>query len=166
MPNRKSIVYLGNSGFPYGLAEIQKMIFISKSLIETGNYVTVINTHGTHNKSDHPELKASGNFEGIEFVYSSKNPFRDNSFIKRNLLKIYGNINEFLFLRTQKKNNKLDYAILSTHSFYSILYYVSLSKLFGFKTILNYAEYYPGIKKRWFQIGTCFNDKLYDKYAP
>jgi glycosyltransferase involved in cell wall biosynthesis len=166
MANRKSIVYLGNSGFPYGLAEIQKIIFISKSLIETGNSVTVINTKGTHDQADHPELKVSGNFEGIEFVYSSKNPFRNNSFFKRNVLKIYGIINEFLLLKTQKKNNKLDYAILSTHNFYSILYYVSLSKLFGFKTILNYAEYYPGIKKKWFQVGRWINDKLYDKYAP
>ena len=65
-----------------------------------------------------------------------------------------------------KNNNKLDYAILSTDSFYSILYYVILSKLFGFKTILNYVEYFSGMKKKWFQIGEWFNDKLYDKYAP
>jgi glycosyltransferase involved in cell wall biosynthesis len=166
MKRKKYIVYLGCSGFPYGLAEIQKMILISKSLIETGNSVIVMNTQGNHSKADHPDLKISGNFEGIEFVYTSGNPFRSNNFVKRNLLKIKGAIIEFCLLKKRKINNKLDYAILSTNSFYSILYYVSLSKLFGFITILNYVEYFSGIKKKWFQVDKWLNDKLYDKYAP
>ena len=99
MGNKKYFVYLGCSGFPYGLAEIQKMILISKSLIATGNSVTVINTQGIHNKADHPELNVSGNFEGIEFVCTSGNPFRSDNFVKRNLLKIKGAINEVCLLR-------------------------------------------------------------------
>jgi glycosyltransferase involved in cell wall biosynthesis len=166
MTNRKSIVYLGCSGFPYGLAEIQKIILISKSLILTGNSVTVIITQGTHSKADHPELKVSGNFEGIEFLYTSGDPFRNENFIKRNLLKVKGLINEFSLLKKRKKNNNLDYAILSTHNFCSILYYFILSRLYGFKTILSYVEFYSGVRKKWFQIDKWFNDKLYDKFAP
>ena len=49
------------------------------------------------------------------------------------------------------KDKKLDYAILSTHSFYDISYYVLLSKLFGFKTILNHVEFYSGVKMKWSQ---------------
>ena len=60
----------------------------------------------------------------------------------------------------------MDYAILSTHSFYSILYFVSLSNLFGFKTILNYVEYYSSVKKKWFRIGARLNDVLFDRFAP
>ena len=60
----------------------------------------------------------------------------------------------------------MDYAILSTNRFYAILFYYILSKLFGFKTILSYVEYFSGIKKKRFQIGDWVNDKLYDKFAP
>ena len=60
MAKRKSIVFLGCSGFPYGLAEIQKIILISKSLVLTGNSVTVICKNGIHNKTDRPELKVHG----------------------------------------------------------------------------------------------------------
>jgi glycosyltransferase involved in cell wall biosynthesis len=166
MASGKSIVYLGFSEFPYGLAEVQKIILISKSLLLTGNYVTVICKNGTHNKTDHPELKVRGIYENIEYLYTSGSSFRNEHFVKRRLFEIKGVINEFLLFRKRKKNNKLDYAILSTHSFSSILFYYILSKFFGFKTILNYVEYYSGRKKKWFQIGKRLNDKLFDKYAP
>src|ERR1035437_8033333 len=166
MGNKKYFVYLGCSGFPYGLAEIQKMILISKSLIATGNSVTVICKKGIHNKKNYPELKESGNYQDIEYIYTSGTPFRNESFIKRNLLKIKGAFNEIFLLRKKKKDNKLDYAILSENRFYSILIYFILSKIYGFKTILNYAEYYPAIRKKPFQISKRLNGKLYDKYAP
>lgn len=166
MINKKSIVFLGSSGFPYGLAEIQKIILISKSLVLTDNTVTIICSRGIHNKKNHPELKAHGIYENIEYVYTSDNPFRDENFFKRNLSKIKGVLKEISQLRKRKKNNKLGYAILSTHNFNSVLFYYILSKLFGFKTILNYVEYFSGVKKKRFQVYEWLNDKLYDRYAP
>jgi len=166
MTKRKSIVYLGSSGIPYGLAAIQKMILISKSLILSGNTVTVICKSGIHNRTNYPELKVCGNYENIEYIYTSGNPFREESFIKRNLLKIKGLVNEVLLLKKRKKNSKLDYAILSTNNFYSIIIYFVLSKVYGFRIILSYAEYYPGIKKKWFQVRRMFNEALFDRYAP
>ena len=166
MINRKSIVFLGCSGFPFGLAEIQKITLISKSLVLTGNHVTVICEKGVHNKADHPELSACGNYQNIEYIYTSGDPFRNNNFIKRNLLKIKGLIQEILLLRRRKKDNKLNYAILSTENFPAVLFYFILSKIYGFKTVLLYVEYYSGIKKKWFKIGNKLNAKLFDKYAP
>ena len=52
------------------------------------------------------------------------------------------------------------------YNFYLVLYYSILSKAFGFKTILNYVEYYSAMKKKRFQIGKKINDKLFDRYAP
>lgn len=77
-----------------------------------------------------------------------------------------GIINEILFIRSRKRANKLDAAILSTNSFYSILYYSILSKLFRFRLILNYAEYYSPVKHKWYKIGARLGDKFYDKYGP
>jgi len=166
MSDKNHIVYLGCSGFPYGLAEVQKLTLVSNSLILKNNFITIVCNRPTHKKADHPDLLSSGNFRGIEYVYTAGSPFRSDHFIKRNWLKLKGIINEILFLKTRKRANKLDYAILSTNSFYSILYYSILSKLFRFKIILNYVEYYLPLKHKWYQISSRLSDKLYDKYGP
>ncbi|MEO9210923.1 MAG: hypothetical protein ABI208_07485, partial [Ginsengibacter sp.] len=77
---KKYIAYLGCPGFPYGLAEMQKAILISKCLILTGNRVTVISNKGFHNYKEHPDLEASGKYENIEYVYTSGTPYYSNSF--------------------------------------------------------------------------------------
>ncbi|HXS54574.1 MAG TPA: glycosyltransferase [Hanamia sp.] len=166
MPDKKHFVYLGCSGFPYGLAEIKKLTLISKSLIIAGNSVIVICENGVHSHAAHSDLQPSGNSEGINYVYTSGNPYRNDSFVKRNLLKIKGRINGIRHIYKLKKRKQLDYAILSTHSFYAVLYYTSLAKLFGFKTILNHVEFYSDAKMKWPQISKWLNDKLYDNYAP
>jgi glycosyltransferase involved in cell wall biosynthesis len=166
MLNKKYVVYLGSSGFPYGLAENQKVILISKCLLLTGNAVTIICHSAVHRKSDHPDMKACGNFENIEYVYTIGSPFRDKNSIKQNLLLIKGVVNEFFLLNKMKKAGKLDFAILNTHNFYKILFYSIVSKLIGFKTVLNYVEFFSGVKKKWFRPDIWLNDKLYDQYAP
>jgi len=166
MKTKKHIVYLGNYDFPHGFAEVQKITLISKGLILANNTVTVICARGIHNKASLPNLKPSGEFQGIHYVYTTGDPFYNPSFFKRNLLKVKGFINEFRMLRTLKRNDKLDYAILSTHNFYAVLYYCILAKIFGFKTVLNYVEFYSKVKKKWYQVNSWFNDKMFDKYAP
>lgn len=166
MSNKKSIVFLGFNHFPHGLAEVQKIILISKSLILSGNSVTVICRNGYHNMADHPETRVSGIYEDIKYIYASGSCYRNKHFLKRRLNELKGKMNEFRLLRRFKKNNSLDYTILSTKNFYQVLYYSILSKLFGFKTILNYVEYSSAIEKRRLQIRKKINDKLFDKYAP
>lgn len=166
MKTSKHIVYLGNFDFPYGFAEVQKIILISKGLILAGDSVTVICARGIHNPLNYPDLKATGEFQGIKYVYTSGDPFYNKSFFKRNILKIRGAINQFRYLRNLKKNDSLDYAILSTHSFYAVLHYTILAKLLRFKTALNYVEFYSKVDKKWYQINSWFNDKMFDRYAP
>ena len=117
MGNKKYFVYLGYSGFPYGLAEVKKMTLISKSLVLQGQSVNIICANGVHNQSNYPDLKPTGNFEGIHYIYTSDDPFRRDSFIKRNFLKIKGKFYELLVLREMNKTKKWNYAILLTHNF-------------------------------------------------
>ncbi len=166
MKSNKRIIYLGCSGFPYGLAEVQKIILISKSLVLEGNDVTVICKRGVHDKNRHSNLKSFGKYQGIDYIYTPGTPFRNERFVIRNLLKIKGVIKEIVLLHKMQKNRRIDYAILSTHSFSAILYYYLLSKLYKFKTVLNYVEYSSGIKKKWNEIDKKINDKLFDKFAP
>ncbi|HEY5369703.1 MAG TPA: glycosyltransferase [Hanamia sp.] len=161
----KNVVYLGSSGFPYGLAEIQKIVLISKSLVLAGNNVNVICKSGVHNKMNHPELQTTGEFEDINYVYTSGDPFNQSNVLKRRLLKAKGIVNEFLLLKKLSQNNKIDFAILSTENFYLVTYYCFLSKLLNFKTVLNYVEYNSGIKKEPFRILKKINDLLFDKYS-
>jgi glycosyltransferase involved in cell wall biosynthesis len=163
---QKSIVYLGYSSFPYGLAEVQKIIMISKSFILTDNNAKVICRNGTHSKFQYPALKSKGEFDGIRYVYASGSCYRSNNFFMRRVYEAKGKVNEFLTLCKMKRNKRLDYAILSTRKFSSVLYYVILSKILGFKTILNYVEYYSAFKKRKSQYRKRLNDKLFDQYAP
>ncbi len=165
MTNKKHVVVLGNSGFPYGWAENQKIILIANCLLLTGNNVTVVCTNGIHTKKDHPDLKPHGKFEDVEYIYTSGDPYYNEKFISRNLLKVKGKINEFLYLKKRTKERKLDFAVLSTHSFTLVLYYSILGKLFGFKTILSYVEFHSKIPKKWYRFGTRLHDYLHDSYS-
>ena len=166
MTDKKYFLYLGCSGFPYGLAEVKKMTLVSKSLVLAGHSVTIISEKGVHDRARYVDLKASGNHDGIDYIYTSGSPFREKGFIKRNLLKVRGLINEIKLLRRRKKRKELDYAIISTHSFGAIVYYYILSKIFRFKTILNHVEYYSGVKMDWNNKSKWINDNLFDRYAP
>jgi len=166
MARKKSIVFLGYNDFPHGLAEVQKIILISKSLISTGNNVTVICRNGYHNIADGTEIKVTGIYENIKYIYASGSCFRNSNFFKRRLNEIKGKIKEFLLLRKYKKNNDLDCAILSNRNFYLVLYYRILSKILGFKIVLNYVEYYSAQKKEYWEIRQKLNDTLFDTYAP
>jgi glycosyltransferase involved in cell wall biosynthesis len=165
MNKKKSIVFIGATGFPYGLAAIQKAILISKCLILKGNTVTAVCEQGIHNEKEYPDLKPVGTFQEINYVYTSGTPFRTGNFVKRNYLKVKGAVGVFFLLRKMKKNNNLDIVILSIRSFPAIFYFFLLSKLFGFKTVLNYVEYYSKIKKRKLQISRKLNDLFRDKYG-
>ena len=164
MKTKKSIVYLGNSDFPYGLAEVQKMILISKSLLDAGCSVTVVCNRSNHEHAKHPDLKSSGSYEGIDFIYVSGTPFRSDKFFIRNWMKAKGVFNEIRFLNRLKKENKFDYAILSVNGIISVLYYFFLSKLIGFKTILNHVEFYSA-QRREFRLSRKVNNLLYDNYS-
>ncbi len=162
----KSIIFLGYSSFPYGLAEAQKIILISKCLLLEHNKVKVICRNGFHNKIKTPGLTTTGSYENIEYIYASGSCYRNDNFFKRRINEIKGRINEFLLLKRMKKRGAYYYAILSTRQFGSVVYYVLLSRLFRFKTVLNYVEYYTAFKKGKYQLLQKLNDRLFDRYAP
>ena len=58
------VVYLGESGFPVGLAAIQKTILLGKALIATGAKMTVINRRGKFKPGQPVEVQPEGDYEG------------------------------------------------------------------------------------------------------
>ncbi|MHA1381326.1 MAG: glycosyltransferase [Candidatus Helarchaeota archaeon] len=158
------IVWLGESGFPYGLAAIRRSLLISKSLVEVGVNVTVINRIGVHNPGVNINLERKGIYEGINYIYTSGTPYRPGNFVKRNLLKIVGFINELKFLRLIHDKKELDAAIVSTMQFSTILLYRIISKVLNFPLILNYVELNSAIITRK-NILYKINDYFYEKFA-
>jgi len=160
------IIYLGCSGFPYGMAEVQKMTLISKSLVHAGHQVNIISNWTMFKEKDHPGFKTEGLVDGIHYKYTTKSPYRVEGKFAGKLQRLQGLIREFFYLWKLRKRGELDFAILSTHSIKILSYYVLVSKLFRFKTILNYVEFYSGIKKKSSKWSLTINDFLFDKYAP
>jgi glycosyltransferase involved in cell wall biosynthesis len=142
------VVYLGEVGFPYGLASIQKMILISKALINEGAKVTVINRKGIFDPDKPIDLPLEGIFEGIHYKYTSGSIYKPKGFLKRNIQKLKGVIGEFNYIRALRKNKELDTGIISCYHFGQVFLYRFYSFLFNFPVVYNYVEMASAIEHR------------------
>ncbi len=142
------VIYLGEVGFPYGLASIQKMILISKALISEGAKVTVISRKGIYDPDKPMDLPLEGEFEGIHYKYTSGTIYKPKSFFTRNIQKLKGVLGEFNYIRTLRKNNELDAGIISCYHFGQVLLYRLYSFFLGFPVVYNYVEMASAIEHR------------------
>ncbi|MEL6867701.1 MAG: glycosyltransferase, partial [Bacteroidota bacterium] len=158
------VVYLGECGFPLGLANIQKMILVSKSLIKAGAKVTVINRKGKFDPDEPQHIAPNGIFEGIHYVYTSGSIYRPKGFFRRNLQKLYGIWQEFLYLRDLKKKGELQAGIISCYHLGQVILYRLYASLLGFPVVLNYVEWASSMQHRnsWTEK---INDYIFDNWV-
>ena len=157
------IVWLGESGFPYGLAAIQKTIILGDALSKVGVQFTVINRKGVFKPGQHTSLKVKGEFEGIQYVYVSGSIHRPNNPIIRNFSKIKGIIYEYLYLRKLRKENNLEIGIVSNRVFFQTLLYLIYGTVLNFPVIYLYVEMASAMQNR----GGLFkkiNDYIFDHF--
>lgn len=140
-------IYLGCNGFPYGMAQVERQKLIAKSLVTIGHQVHVINIRGVHSL-DCEEIHKNGVFEGIHYTYTSGTPYRPQSFLKRNFYKTIGHLGEILYLIKLRNRGRIDVALVSSMLFSTVFYYWILSKLFGFKLVLDYVELNSALTKK------------------
>jgi glycosyltransferase involved in cell wall biosynthesis len=159
-----NILYLGYSGFPYGQAEFQKILLISKTLIDTGASVTIVGRRGLYTSEFHPDIKRVGHLQRIKYLYTPVSPFRISSFLKRNIKKPFEGIVELIVLKKLNKKRKIDVAIISTMNFRHLLFYKVLSSLLRFKIILNFVEYNSSMSSRK-GLSNKINDYFFDRFA-
>jgi len=159
-----NILYLGCPGFPYGLAEVQRVLLISKALVNERAKVTVICSKSIHSKNTYPELKKAGHYQGIPYIYSSGIPYRYKNFIMRNSIKLFEKILEFILIYKLNKKEKIDAAIVSSMNIKHVLLYKVLSKLLNFKVVLNLVEINSAMSTRK-SVYLKINDYLFDRYA-
>ncbi len=157
------VVYLGESGFPFGFASMNKLILICKALLDVGVHVSVINRKGKLNPNGKINLDPTGEYQGIKYIYTTGSVYRPSGFLRRNISKIKGKVEEFRYLWQLKKRGELDAGIISSLSFVHVLTYRLHSLLLGFPIVINYFEYGPfmqhhkGILKK-------INDRLFDPF--
>ncbi|ULQ54440.1 glycosyltransferase [Flavihumibacter fluvii] len=164
MSNQKKIVYIGTSGFPFGLAQVERQKLIAKGLLANKVGVLIISRYGIQPEGKEQAEFNSAEFEGIPFQYASGYTYRPNSFFRRNFLKFYGLVNEFFILRVQKKQYEGVVMLVSTLAFYNILYYKVISKLLGITMVIDNIEYFSSMqipKSKFVKL----DNYLYDNYS-
>lgn len=144
----KSVVFLGDSGFPIGLAHIQRMTLMGRALIEVGCEVRVVCRMAIWRSDVKTEYGKEGVHEGIHYNYTVDTPFRAEGFIERQYHRIKGLFKEFLYLKKLKKERKIDAVILSTMNFNDALRYKMYSMFIGFPIALNLLEMASALERR------------------
>lgn len=157
------VVYLGETGFPIGLAAIQKTILLGKALTAAGAKMTVINRKGKFKPGQPVEVLPEGDYEGIHYVYTSGTVYKPKGFFNRNIQKIKGLAGEYLYLRRLAKNGDLGAGIISNRDFFQVALYRLYSWLLGFPIALLYVEFASAMQHRQ-GFYKKLNDYLFDNY--
>ena len=158
----KHIVFLGENGFPKGLAAIQRMTLMAKSLLHEGCEVTVVCRKGVWQQNQNENSNIKGNYEGVNYRYTSKSVFKPEGFFNRNSQKLKGLVGEYKYLKHLKKQGELDIAIVSNMSAFHLVRYLIYSALLNFPVILNFVEMASSMQDRK-SFSLKVNDYLSDK---
>jgi glycosyltransferase involved in cell wall biosynthesis len=159
-----NVCFVGTSGFPFGLAQVERQKLISKGLLKAGASVVIINRYGQQPEGKRVELLHASSFEGIPFVYASGNPYRPASFLRRNLGKLKGMLNEFFLIRKEKKKAGKTVILVSTLEFYNIVYYKLVALLLGLPLVIDNVEYFSAMNIPKSKL-VKWDNHLYDQYA-
>jgi glycosyltransferase involved in cell wall biosynthesis len=161
MNKRNHLVYLGVSGFPKGLAAIQRQLLVSKGLSENGWDITILCSGSVHQKESN--IPKEGTFEGIYFKYIFS-PYREENFFKRNLQKKISIFFELYELIKLNKKQKIDAVLISnTNIFWYAFIIFLVSKILKFKSVLSLVEIYKSRTNITFF--KRINDKLFNQFG-
>lgn len=136
----KRVIFLGLSGFPFGMAAISKQKLLARSLMIEGWNAIVLNVRSVH--SEGIIIQKVGKYKGIQYRYLF-NPYRSKSLFIRNFRKLISPFLEFLILKKLVKGTDIVVGIVSnSNSFINSAWYYFLSRIFKFKIVHNTAELY------------------------
>lgn len=139
---KKTVLFTGCSGFPFGSAAIQRQLQLANALTEANYNVLVLNDRGYHSKSisKRESLKVHGYFNDIEYIYCSLLPFKPENFVVRNLLKLIGKVNQvFIILYYRFFKNGL-YFFNNTIEIKKLKFYYYFSKILNIQLVYDYVE--------------------------
>ena len=151
-PEKKlpTVLYIGQNGFPIGLAGIQRQLNLAKAMASIPARVVVISRKGVHDrrKPSLASLPAWGSTEGINFLFASGTPFYPEHFIPRNLLKIKGFVCEQWYIIYARLFLNARWVLFYSSSYPRLRYYRIFTRLLGQRLILDYVEFKAGLENR------------------
>lgn len=157
----KEIVFLGESGFPIGLATIQRLTLMAKAFVHEGCRATVICRKGVHDRNIEKNFPIRGNYDGVDYRYTVKSIYRPKGIIGRNLQKLKGIFGEYNYL---KNKEKVDLLIVSEMKVVHVLRFIFYSFLFDIPIVVNFVEMTSSMQHRR-KLTTRVNDLLLDKWV-
>lgn len=139
------------------------MILIGKSLIAQGYGATVICRKGNWTKGEKPNFDSKGNFEGIDYIYTTKSVLKPKRFLDRNVQKLLGIVGEYKYLKQLKRTDSISLAIVSNRKIVHILRYLLYASRLNFPIALNLVEMASSMQDRN-SLSHRINDYLLDKH--
>ncbi|WP_147383142.1 glycosyltransferase family 4 protein [Pontibacter oryzae] len=136
------IVYVGYPGFPVGHAQVERQKLLARGLVACGCEVTVLSRYGVLSQSKGANINPSGLYEEVRYCFTSGIAYRPDSFLLRNYYKLKGLVNEARLLWKLRSEKKLDAVIITTNSFYNVLFYSLLAYVCQAQSILDNVEYW------------------------
>ena len=164
MEKKINVVHVGVSGIPFGRnAPINRCLAIYSVLNKEEFHVFAINNKATHASSDTLKIDKKGDHSNISYQYTTS-PYKSTNFFKRRYYNFIGPLNEFLLILKLGFKKKIDIMLFYPKgTFFELLFYRIVSKLFRFPLVSQYVEYrssFESRKTKWLKI----NDTLFDKY--
>ena len=144
--------------FPYGAAEVNKLILTCKSLKLVDIFDVLILVRFSSLDKDKFNMASEGIFDGVSYKFLTGISYRPNSFIIRNLFKIKSFFYEISYLYESH------ILILNCKNILDLVYYKLISKILNFKIICVYHELDSAIPKRNFL--KKINDLLFENLSP
>lgn len=152
-------IHIGTSGFPLGSnAVMQRIKLTHRGLKAAGCNPLIISKHSLYKTQNSTRF---GRYQGIPYLAMSYFLDRPDNIFIRLLNKYSGSLGEFYFLISKRK--KIHSAIASGVTFFELVYYWLMSRILGFKLVIQHVEYVSAMQKKrnwWGRL----NAHLYDYY--
>lgn len=95
-------------GFPNGYAATIRARLMGRALVESGAHVSVLCTRFSERLPDVVNVESSGEYEGIEFTYTTGDVTRSSSFLKRRAIDGRGLVSALRTIVRMRKAGELD----------------------------------------------------------
>jgi glycosyltransferase involved in cell wall biosynthesis len=135
-----NVLIITNYSFPYGMAQTNRLIAISKGLLHSGVKVKVIISKATE-INNQKNKAAKGNYQGIDFVYSTGITVRPKSALKKVLLFFTGIVQTLRVIIGENRIQKVDAIFIGVHKNGITLLLCIFAKLIGIKIVQERSEY-------------------------
>ncbi len=135
------ILILTQYPFPYGMAQTNRLIAISKGLVEAGADLKVICLKATEKHGNVKNLNPSGIFENIKFYYAGKKTERAKNIFLRSFFLLKAFLHSLLLVIQENKQKKVDVVLIGYSSLLITTLHFLLSRLLRITFIQERSEY-------------------------